>query len=106
MQAFVLICAAGTSNAQSFEVVEPDSEIINEQVDLNADIVVESRTEAEIADAATSNANALGNTLSVHSRDVDVGVTSDQQFGGRASADAQTDVNGAGIALSLSLIHI
>jgi len=102
MQAFVLICAAGTSNAQSLEVVEPDSEIINEQIDLNADIVVESRTEAEIADAATSNANALGNTLSVHSRDTDVGVTSDQQFGGRASADAQTDVNGAGIALSTS----
>jgi len=95
-----LICAAGTSSAQTLEVVVPETSVINEQIDLDAEIEVEAETTAELVDAATANAAALGNTMSAHTGDLALGVDSDQQFGGRLRSRASTEVGGAGLALS------
>ncbi len=96
------ICAAHTANAQDFDYANTDAQVINEQIDLGADIRVVSESEAYVTGAATAQAVGLGNTAAVGTTFADTEVNSDQRFDGDLRSRARTEAEGAGVLVSTS----
>lgn len=96
------ICAAHTANAQDFDYANTDAQVINEQIDLNADIRVVSESKARVTAAATAQAAGFGNTAAVDTTFVDTAVDSLQAFDGQLRSHARTEAEGAGVLVSNS----